>query len=285
MRGNVLPLLSVVVMVLGCNEQSFTAKRLNSIAVTAGDFDQLGAPLDRMNVRHTVYEGLISTATWDPDYEGQNIALKVEALFGDLAEIAGHDALFVASGTRGLGERVYNGLLPDDALVSDPAVVDNVREYAKRGGVLLFTDWTYDLLEEAWPDYVEFLNDDTELDAAQVGEIGTLTASVLEVELESALEADKVALKYDFSNWSVVESVSEDVTVWLAADARYRVQEGGVMTLAASPMLLSFEPKTGGRVIYSSFHMDAQTAVVTDQMLRTVVGYFEEGNDDEEQAE
>lgn len=285
MRGNVLPLLSVVVMVLGCNEQSFTAKRLNSIAVTAGDFDQLGAPLDRMNVRHTVYEGLISTATWDPDYEGQNIALKVEALFGDLAEIAGHDALFVASGTRGLGERVYNGLLPDDALVSDPAVVDNVREYAKRGGVLLFTDWTYDLLEAAWPDYVEFLNDDSELDAAQVGEIGTLTASVLEVELESALEADKVALKYDFSNWSVVESVSEDVTVWLAADARYRVQEGGVMTLAASPMLLSFEPKSGGRVIYSSFHMDAQTAVVTDQMLRTVVGYFEEGNDEEEQAE
>jgi hypothetical protein len=285
MRGTLLPLLSFAVVALGCNEQSFTAKRLNSIAVTAGDFDQLGAPLDRMNVRHTVYEGLISTATWDPDYEGQNMALKVEALFGDLAEISGHDALFVASGTRGLGERVYNGLLPDDALVTDPAVVENVQEYVKRGGVVLFTDWTYDLLEAAWPDYVDFLNEDAELDAAQVGEIGTVTATVMQTELESSLEVDKVALKYDFSNWSVVESVSEDVTVWLAADARYRVQEGGVMTLADSPMLLSFEPKTGGRVIYASFHMDAQTAVVTDQMLRTVVGYFEEGNNEEDEEE
>ena len=123
MRGRFLPLLSIAVLSVGCNEQSFTAKRLNSIAVTAGDFDQLGAPLDRMDVRHTVYEGLISTATWDPDYEGQNVALKVETLFGDLAEIAGHDALFVSSGTRGLGERVYNGLLPDDALVTDPKAV------------------------------------------------------------------------------------------------------------------------------------------------------------------
>ena len=45
-------------------------------------------------------------------------------------------------------------------------------------------------------------------------------------------------------------------------------------------MLISFEPAGSGRVIYASFHMDAQTAVVTDQMLRTVVGYFEEGQGD-----
>jgi hypothetical protein len=276
----------LVAMGLGCNEQSFAAKRLNSIAVIAGDFDQLAAPLNRMNVRYTMYEGLISTATWDPDYDGQNIALKVEDLFGDLAEISSHDALFVASGTRGLGERVYNGLLPDDELVTDPNVVDNVQKYVNWGGVVLFTDWSYDLMEAAWPDYVDFLNDDDRLDAAQVGEIGTVTASVLETELETSLEVDKVALRYDFSNWSVVESVSKDVTVWLSADARYRVQAGGVMTLADSPMLLSFEPKGGGRVIFSSFHMDAQTAVLTDQMLRTVVGYFEEGNNnDEQQAE
>ena len=283
MIRNVYVLLPLGASLVGCNEQSFTSKNLNSVAVTAGDFDNLAAPLDRMVVRHSVYEGLISTATWDSDYNGETIALKVESLFGELAEISSHDAVFVSSGTRGLGERVYNGLLPDDDLVSDPNVINNVREYVKRGGVVLFTDWTYDLLEEAWPDYVTFVNDDTKLDAAQVGEIGTVTSAVVQPALEAALNTDSVALKYDFSNWTVVESVSPDVTVWLSGTARYRVQAGGLNTLEDVPMLLSFEPAGTGRVVYASFHMDAQTDVITDQMLRTVVGYFQEGNDEANQ--
>jgi hypothetical protein len=272
-------------MSTGCNEQSFTTQRLDSIAVTVGDFDNLAAPLNRMNVRHMVYEGLISTATWDPDYNGQNVALKVESLFGDESELMSHDAVFVSSGTRGLGERVYNGLLPDDDLVTDSAVVANVQSYVRRGGVLLLTDWSYDLVEAAWPGFVDFVNDDTRLDAAQVGEIGTVTSKVQRSELEAALETDSVALKYDFSNWTVIESVSDEVQVWLSSDARYRVQAGGLETLSDVPMLISFEPEGSGRVVYSTFHMDAQTAVITDQILRTVVGYFPENTDEPEVTE
>ena len=278
-------LLVLVPLSIGCNEQSFSVRNLNSVAVTAGDFDNLAAPLDRMVVRHSVYEGLISTATWDAEYNGQNIALKVENLFGELSELSAHDAVFVSSGTRGIGERVYNGLLPDDDLVADPAVVANLQEYVRRGGIVLFTDWTYDLLEAAWPAYVTFVNDDSRLDAAQVGEIGTVTSTVRAPALEAALETDSVALKYDFSNWTVVESVSEEVTVWLSGTARYRVQAGGLNTLDNVPMLLSFEPSGSGRVVFASFHMDAQTDVVTDQMLRTVVGYFQEGTNEGEQTD
>jgi hypothetical protein len=273
-----------VVCALGCRRDDQLVRQLSdSIAVTTGDFDDIVEPLNRMVVARTEYEGLISVATWDDTYEPANVSLKVESLFGDGQELENHGVLFVASGTRGLGNTEYNGVDPDDQFVSDPYVAAEIADFVGRGGVLFATDWAYDLIEAAFPDAIDFLGNDTEFDAAQAGDMGVVQADVLEPALADAIQSDVLATRFDFSNWAVIEGVSDDVTVWLQGDATYRMQDGeGSQEISDVPLLVSFSPSgaRNGRVIYASFHVDAQTDAVIDQVLRTVIGDFEERADE-----
>lgn len=260
----------------GCNnEQTLTNNPINSVAVTTGDFDYVAAPLDRLIVDHESYEGLISVATWSDDYDPEAVSLKVEGLLGSEDEIVLHDVVLVASGTRGLGAQVYNGLEADDHLVSDPAVVQNVQDYVRDGGILVVTDWAYDLVQAAWPDQIRFIGDGS-FDAAQTGLNGTITARVVDSSLANALGSDSAALELDFSNWAVMTGVASSSTVHLEADVQYLGEaEEGVQDLAGAPMLVSFQPAGArGKVVLSSFHFDAQSEAMMDEMLTTVVADF-----------
>lgn len=276
MRKYLIPTLAALAFGAGCKiDHEFNFELGEGIAVTAGDFDNVGAPFDRMVLDHEAYEGLISTATWDDTYEPGNVALKAETLFYE--DISKFGAVFIASGTRGLGKRQYNGLDPDDQFVSDPDVVERVQSYASRSGNALFlTDWSYDLVEACWPDMVEFLGDDADLDAAQKGEIMSVTAQITEESLAEDLEMEQMAVNFDFSNWAVMEDTHRDVTVWMRADVRYRPTADNVESLAGVPILVSFQPSgaDGGRVFLSSFHLDAQTEGVMDELLQSAVGKF-----------
>ena len=272
--------LGLILLGSGCSDQEFLVRLNNSVAVTVGDFDEVAAPLNRMVVKHTDYDGVISTTTWNPNYTGSS-ALSVEGLFGDLGEMMEHDAIFVASGTRGLGARQYNGLSEDSQIVASPEAVENVREFVARGNTLLVTDWGYDLVEATWPDYVTFAGEETGLDAAQRGSEGDIQAVVSDEVLATAIETDSIELSYNFSNWAVIESVREDVRVLMRGDVTYLDPSGiGTVSLSQVPLLIQFEPPGGleGQVVFSTFHMDAQNAFVVDETLRTVVGRFKEND-------
>ncbi len=277
MRPALLP-LALVLLFTGCTpENMITARELDLLAVTAGDFDDVAAPLKRMAVNYTLFDGIITTATWDPDYDFAANQYTVEGLFASVDNMLEHDGVFVASGTRGLGERQYNGLDPDDQLVTDPAVIENVQDFVSRSRTVLATDWAYDLVEAAWPEYIDFVEDDQVLDDAQRGTIGRVSARVVDQQLADTLGMDVVSVRFDFSNWAVMQSVSDDVTVWLEGDVSYLSPDGQeVITVPGAPLLVSFEPAGGqSAVVYSSFHVDAQNTVVIDQILTTVVGDFE----------
>jgi hypothetical protein len=269
----------IVLLLLGCIENNVGGGEMGRIAVTQGDFDDVGAPFNRLEVAHEAYEGIIATATWDDDFEPDANVLKVEQLLGDGSELAGYDTVFVASGTRGLGAARSAGRAPHDSLVADSSVVGDVRNWVARGGTLVVTDWGYDLVEAAWPDAIDFLGDDSALDDAQAGEIDTVTAAIEERALREALGADVIPAVFDFSNWAVVEDVGSDVTVWERADVTYRRQDGeGTQAIDGVPVLVSFAPEgaQGGKVVYFAYHIDAQTTGVIDETLRVVVGEFEE---------
>lgn len=272
--------LGIVLLGTGCSDQEFLVRLNNSVAVTVGDFDEVAAPLNRMVVKHTDYDGVISTTTWDTSYSGSS-ALTVEGLFGDLKEMMQHDAIFVASGTRGMGERQYNGLSEDNQIVASPEAVENVREFVARGNTLLVTDWGYDLVEATWPEYITFSGEEIGLDAAQRGAEGDIQAVVTDEVLSTAIETDSIELSYNFSNWAVIESVREDVRVLMRGDVSYLDSSGvGTVSLSQVPLLVQFEPPGGleGQVVFSTFHMDAQNAFVIDETLRTVVGRFKEND-------
>jgi hypothetical protein len=266
----------VIGVLMGCQEQDFRGTQGRSIAVVTGDFDDVAEPLDRLLLDHTPYDGIISNAVWDPAYDSASAQLTIEGLFADSGELGQHGWLFVASGARGLGGTVYNGVAPDNQLVDNPAVQGRIVDYVNRGNTLVVTDWAYDLVEACWPDAVDFLGDDTTRDEAQLGEVETVIADVTDDRLEETTGNTQLSIHYNFSNWAVIRGISSDVDVWLRGDVHWRTpSDGSVQRLVDAPLLVSFTPEGGtGRVVVATFHLDAQNDPVADEITNTVFGPF-----------
>lgn len=265
---------------LGCkNEQNIAEIRIEQVAVAAGDFDRIESALLRNGVTSEVYFGYINAPVYDVDDDGggaENSPLQVERLFTELNDdgdplLMSYDALFMNSGVRGFGEYVYNDVDPDDGLVSDPAVLDTVEEFVGRRRTLVVSDWSYDLVEAIWPDKVTFLGEAEGYDSAQKGTSRSVVARVTDEELAKALGNDQIEVFFDFTYWTVMESVGRGVTVHMRGDVTYRADDGsGEARLEDVPLLVSFE--TGnGRVILSSFAWRSQRQQVADTLLLSMV--------------
>ncbi len=272
---------------LGCGQDYGFGRRIQgTVAVVVGDFDNVQDTFNRLEIDTVRYDGIISTATWVEDEDDfQSPQLSVEGLFDSERnqELLAHTAVFVASGTRGLGEHKYNSTAPDDAVASSELAVDNARAYVNSGGTLVATDWSYDLIERAFPDAIDFLGDDEELDAAQRGEIAMVQAKVVDEELRTALgldEAGQLSVDMNYSNWAVMESINAQdgrVKVWISGDVTYRDDDGeGTVTVTDAPLLVTINSggQFDGQIVYSSFHLDAQQPPVVDTLIEVVLGGF-----------
>ncbi len=271
---------------LACIETTVNVRPIDTVAVVAGDFDDISESLGRQLIDHQTYEGFVCCAAYDPDLDPDLIALKAETLFSGTGEDGGrelflYDAVMINSGTRGLGAWEYNGVERDDHLVADPTVVANVTEFAERAGLVWASDWTYDLVEAAFPDEIDFYGDDLVLDDAQVGTLGRVQARVTDAELEDALGTDQVSLEFNYSDWTVIESVGEGVDVLLRGDAEVKLsQSEGFGVVQDVPLLVSFD-KGQGQVIFSSFHWNAQNADLADTVLLSIARGLRAGTEDD----
>ena len=274
-------LAAISVCTLGCIDNTISQQPIREIAVVTGDFDHMSEALDRMLLSYTEYEGFICCASYDSSVDPQANTLKAEGLFGGESSSEGremfiYDAVFVNSGSRGWGAFEYNGVGEDDQFLKDPVALQNVEDFVNQGGTLVLTDWTYDLIEAIWPDMVSFYNEQ-EHDASQVGLIGPVEAKVADTVLANKLEQDTVNVAYNFSNWTVIESVSEEVEVHLTGDVNYRISASeGNGTLRDVPLLISFE-KGGGQVVFASFHWAAQTPELGQTLMTEIIGGLDAG--------
>ncbi len=267
---------------LGCAPENTVVEiPIDAIAVAAGDYDRVEEVLLRGLVNYQLYEGYIVGASYDETIEADDIVLEVEDLLKE-DELETFGAVFVNSGTRGLGEYVYNGIERDDGLVSDEQVIAAVSDWVSGGGVLVVSDWAYDLVEACWPDAIEFVGDETLLDDAQRGSRGSVSATVREAGLQETLGETVIALEYDFSHWALIDSVADHVQIHLSGDAVYRASEAeGEVTLRDLPLLVSFE-SGNGQVVFSTFHWRVQNNFVADSLLFSVVDGLYEGAGEEQ---
>ncbi len=272
----------VVVAGTGCIDNTISQQPIREIAVVTGDFDHMSEGLDRMLLSYTEYEGFICCASYDDTVDPEANGLKTEGLFTGSTEGAGrelfiYDAVFLNSGSRGWGAYEYNGVSEDNQLLSDPEVLKSIEEFVTQGNTLVLTDWTYDLIEAIWPESLEFYGDDLEVDAAQAGLLGTVSATVTDTVLANSLEQENVNVAFNFSNWSVIESVDSDVEVYLRGDIPYRISASeGTGTMKDVPLLVSFE-KGGGQVIFASFHWAAQTPELGQALMAEIIGGLKAG--------
>jgi hypothetical protein len=281
-----LLLLALTLGVAGCDDDvGLNVINFGATAIVTGDFDTVEQLIQEVSQETaiaadlSIYDGYIS----GPHFEHEiDVAESFSGTVEDLLRsdpydggLGGFDTVFFSDGMRGVNVREYNGVVADDHLVSDGTVVDNVRSQGELGRRLYFSDWTYDLMERAWPDLVDWVGDDTEIDDAQRGTAQVVAARIVDPSLAGAMgvpEGSEIEVEFNYGVWAVAESVADNVNVLVEADVVVDDPEtGAYVTLLDTPLV--FSAAVGqGVVIFTSYHNEAQISEEARDVLRYQLG-------------
>ncbi|MBD3372599.1 MAG: hypothetical protein GF403_07790 [Candidatus Coatesbacteria bacterium] len=200
----------------------------SEIGVIPGDYDEIEAILSDLGYNYTTLG--------DED-------------LADWSNLSGLRMLFLNCGS-------------DTSWAYNTSVIANLRRFVDEGGFLYASDWEWEYIEAAWPDAVEFLNEDGGY--PDQGDVGTVTGEILRQELEDYLGASTVDIYYDLPYWVVIEDVGAGTETLIQGDVTYY---GG--SLEDSPLMVDFA-YGDGKVGYTTFHNEPQL----DDTVRTVLVYF-----------
>ena len=132
-------------------------------------------------------------------------------------------------------------------------IQNNIKAYVNAGGAVYASDWAYDVVEQVWPEAINFVGADEIPDAAQLGEYGEISATVSDGALAEWLGSDYTTVEFDLPVWPPIEGVADTVSVHLTGNVEYR-ERTTIYPLAASPLLVSFTSGEG-KVAYSTFRV------------------------------
>lgn len=212
-----------------------------------------GTTLEPLDAAIVVVTGQLTGATIALDALGLDYALvdggDADGLREFLLEPGGLDAVDLVFFDGG---HVEAGLLypgQDGDAQTPAAVLDALRAFVDAGNRVFVTDWSYDLVEGAWPDMLDFVGRDTVSDAAQVEDFALGRVAVTDASLAAWLDLDYLPVDLLQPVCAPIETASDSVSVHLSAPVVYL---GG--SLVASPQLVSFRAG-GGLVHYSAFRL------------------------------
>lgn len=153
-------------------------------------------------------------------------------------------------------------------------MVNNLRDWVTNGGRLYATDWSYDFVEQLFPEYVKFYGDDPGFtstpgsinDAERGDDMEHINATILDDNLLAWLKNigatnpdDTVEIEGWLSGWAVIDDISADVKAWV---------EGPVLVDGVeSTRVITISFRHGdGMVFFSSYHTeDFMTTEMTPQ--------------------
>ena len=216
------------------------------VAVVTGRFAAFTAALDAMG-----YRNYIIVDGTDPD-ELRDFLQPVYLTFFDLlvfdSGIVEEDILYDTDGSDSDGRTA--------------AIGASLLAWVESGGTVYAIDQSYDLVEQIWPSRIGWVNDDSVPNDAQAGRAGLVDAAVSDVALTEFLGRDSLEVNFDVTDWPVVATVDDSVSVYLSGAVEYW-RDTEIIAVSDAPLLASFDSGEG-RVIMSSFGMEEN---VTDDML------------------
>ncbi|MBI1944592.1 MAG: carboxypeptidase regulatory-like domain-containing protein [Deltaproteobacteria bacterium] len=214
------------------------------VAVVSGAWDRVEDVLDDVGVdpaNITMYDG--SSSAW------------VAELLGDYSVLSQYDIVFFNCG-------VY-----DFGFSFETQAIDNLRQYVSMGGSVYASDQAYDVVERAWPNSIDFYGSDNLSNQAQNGrETQDMTGQIVDPGLAGSLASTTIELHYPLLAWAVIQDVFANVTVYIRADAP--LMDG--TTLANVPHTVRFSGGQG-RVLYTSFHQEANISEQMEHALRILM--------------
>lgn len=233
-------------------------------------------------------EGIISDLNLTYDMKGDDGAqLQATRTFlQDPAAMAAYDIIFINCGD------LWNTLAPLFGIGTDPrpAIANNLRNFVNQGGSVYVADWAAPWAETAFPEIMDMVGDDTNVNDARVGFAPqTIMADVLSTELQAVLNSQTATIEFPHmpptvinNNWAVLAGADPTAVVHLSGDAALCGPSAGGFsdpcpagggTQADAPLLLTWKATSGGTVTYTSFHNERQGGVNQDmsKILRFLI--------------
>jgi hypothetical protein len=225
------------------------------IAVVTGQNDDVGLVLESIGIDPTsisTYNGVFRVA-WGME------------LLEDYAVLSEYDILFINCGANGIDD--YPALLLFPTVVESTLAIENLRRFVDEGGSLYASDEAYDLIERAWPDFIDFVGDDALIDAAQIGvfENDPVPVRIVEPGLRAAMGIDQFDIHFRYVLWAVIADVAPETTIYTRGDAP---TDAGIMPDV--PLTVGFSVGQG-RVLYTTFHQEPGIESATEQLLRLLM--------------
>jgi hypothetical protein len=197
--------------------------------------------------------------------------------FGNLGEMTKHHMIFISCGT------VYEGLIKQPGTYTN-----NLHEYVRRGGRLFATDYSYDYVEQIFPEFIDFEGGPSPhgsaaepQNAAEKGnEGGAIEADVLDEPLRrwlklpaigALLPNERVQVVGFQTAWAVQQAI-------VSPQARTIIEgpvswTGGTGTRPLTSELNFVDGDQCGRVVFSSYHThgDAKTLLPQERVLEYLI--------------
>lgn len=224
------------------------------VAVVTGDFDDMAAVLQQVGIESFTI------------IDGRDTAGLVEFL-GSEENLTPYSTVYFAGGH--IEEDVIYDTDGSDTNGDVSNVRAAIRGYVTNGGKVVASDWSYDVVEQVWPDKVEFLNDDSVPNAAQLGVPMNVNADIPDAGLSAAVGESTIEVDFDLDAWPVVESVASDVTVLEKGDITW---EFGLETTNETNKALSLTFTAGdGTVVLTAWRMASNADGKGGKVVRYLV--------------
>jgi hypothetical protein len=127
-------------------------------------------------------------------------------------------------------------------------ILANLERFVREGGTLYTSDYAYGFVDHAFPGYIRFD------DGTHYGKFQQVAADVVDPALAYRLDVLTLPIEFDTPGWISVESVSDEVTIYLSAD--YADMTDAI--IQDKPIAMSFSYGEG-RVVYAAFHSSVQS--------------------------
>ena len=199
----------------------------------------------------------------DPQFDIYNVSPyeSNEALLNNLERMLHYHIIFFPCTIQG------NKQLNDPtAPLSDPGVLQNIRDYLQAGGKIFSTDMMYDIFEQPLPEYLDMCGDDSVIDAAdheawnhnETAQGWTSHGESVDPDLSAWLDAvgfDSSALNLEL-NFVWIEGMYEEPEHIPGDPEPPHVYVQGDFVLDPSrtlPLTVTF-PYGPGKVLFSTYH-------------------------------
>ncbi|MFK7929618.1 MAG: carboxypeptidase-like regulatory domain-containing protein [Myxococcota bacterium] len=215
------------------------------LAVVTGEFDRIQDILGRMDLEYDLVKGLESTDHVD--------------FLLDLEAMSRYDILFLNCGM----DEVWWDL-------KDP-IGQNIRSYLEGGGSVYTSDMTYAVMEAAYPDAMDFVGrDDILFHPNQLVGAAVVTGNVVDKELERSLGSETVVVNYESDGLYAAGQAVGTATELITGSFNNYNRDSGT-TYWNTGVLAARQDVGPGRIIFTSFHNEAQSPASMDALLEALV--------------